>query len=46
MLSNSDTPFIRDLYAGFRVDQVLAAWAVNSKANGRGKVAEGIVLIC
>ena len=43
MLSNSDTPFIRELYAGFRIDQVMVARAVNSKANGRGKVAEVIV---
>jgi len=43
MLSNSDTPFIRDLYAGFRIDQVFVARAVNSKASGRGKVAEVIV---
>jgi DNA adenine methylase len=43
MLSNSDTPFIRELYGNFRIDQVLAARAVNSKANGRGKVAEVIV---
>jgi DNA adenine methylase len=43
MLSNSDTPFIRELYADFRVEQVYAARAVNSKANGRGKVAEVIV---
>lgn len=43
MLSNSDTPFIRELYAGFSIDQVHAARAVNSKANGRGKVAEVIV---
>ena len=43
MLSNSDTPFIRELYARFRIDQVMVARAVNSKANGRGKVAEVIV---
>jgi len=43
MLSNSDAPFIRELYAGFRVEQVLATRAVNSKADGRGKVAELIV---
>jgi len=35
---------VRALYAGFRVEQVYAARAVNSKANGRGKVAEVIVL--
>ena len=43
MLSNSDTPFVRELYAGFSVEQVFAARAVNSKANGRGKVAEVLV---
>jgi DNA adenine methylase len=43
MLSNSDTPFVRELYAGFRVEQLFAARAVNSRANGRGKVAEVIV---
>ena len=43
MLSNSDTPFVRELYGGFAIDQVQAARAVNSKANGRGKVAEVIV---
>jgi len=44
MLSNSDTPLVRELYAGFRVEQVFAARAVNSRANGRGKVAEVLVL--
>ena len=44
MLSNSDTPFVRELYAGFRVEQLFAARAVNSRANGRGKVAEVLVL--
>jgi DNA adenine methylase len=43
MLSNSDTPFICELYAGFRVDQVFAARVVDSKANGRGKVAEVLI---
>lgn len=44
MLSNSDTALVRELYAGFRVEQVFAARAVNSKANGRGKVAEVLVM--
>ena len=44
MLSNSDTPFVRELYARFHIEQVLATRAVNSKANGRGKVAEVLVL--
>ena len=43
LLSNSDTPFVRELYADFQIDQVFVARAVNSKANGRGKVAEVIV---
>ncbi len=46
MLSNSDTPFIRELYARFAIDRVFVARAVNSKANGRGKVAEVIVGNC
>jgi DNA adenine methylase len=43
MLSNSDTPFIRRLYANFLVSRVYATRAVNSKADSRGKVAEVIV---
>ncbi len=43
MLSNSDTPFVRELYDGFRIEQVWVGRAVNSKAGGRGKVAEVIV---
>jgi DNA adenine methylase len=44
MLSNSDTPLVRELYAGLHIEQVMAARAVNSKANYRGKVAEVLVL--
>ncbi|MDE3095255.1 MAG: DNA adenine methylase [Chloroflexota bacterium] len=43
MLSNSDTPFIRKLYAGLVIDEVLAGRAINSKAARRGKVTELIV---
>ena len=43
MLSNSDTPFIRGLYAGFAISRVYATRAVNSKADSRGKVTEVIV---
>lgn len=43
MLSNSDVPFIRDLYAGFRIDTVTAARAINSDASKRGKVSEIVV---
>jgi DNA adenine methylase len=44
MLSNSDTPFIRDLYRRFDVRTVLARRAINSKAERRGPVREVVVL--
>ncbi len=43
MLSNSDTPFIRSLYKGMRIDRVMCARAINSNASKRGDVAEVIV---
>ena len=43
VLSNSDTPRIRTLYARFRVEQVLARRNVNTRVDGRGPVAEVIV---
>lgn len=43
LLSNSDTPFIRELYEGFPMSRVFARRAVNSKAGGRGKIAELLV---
>ena len=43
MLSNSDTPLIRELYAGFNIDRVYASRSINSKGNRRGKIAELIV---
>lgn len=43
MLSNSDTPLVRRLYAGFRVDRVFCARAINSRGDARGAVAEVIV---
>jgi DNA adenine methylase len=44
MLSNSDVPSVRELYAGFRVERVEAARSINSKATGRGKIGEVVVL--
>jgi DNA adenine methylase len=44
MLSNSWTPFIRNLYKGFRLVEVKAARAINSKAEKRGQVSELVVL--
>ena len=43
MLSNSDTPFIRSLYKGFRVDRVKCPRAINSNAAKRGDVDEVII---
>jgi DNA adenine methylase len=45
LLSNSDTPFIRDLYKdkSFDIITVLAKRAINSIADGRGNVNEVLV---
>lgn len=43
MLSNSDVPFIRELYQDFNVDLVAAPRAINCDARGRGKVSEVVV---
>jgi len=43
LLSNSDAPFIQELYADYTVDIVQASRAVNSRADRRGKVAEVLV---
>lgn len=44
MLSNSDCDFIRNLYGNFRIETVRARRAINSRANGRGKINELLVL--
>lgn len=43
LLSNSDTPLTRELYKDYCVETVYAPRAINSKASGRGKVAELLV---
>lgn len=43
MLSNSDVPFIRDLYREFEIDTVAAPRAINCNAAKRGKVSEVVV---
>lgn len=46
MLSNSDTSFINDLYAGIpgvKVNKVEAGRAINSNASKRGKITEVLV---
>jgi DNA adenine methylase len=44
MLSNSDVPALRELYAGLRVETVKASRRINSKTEARGTVAELIVM--
>jgi DNA adenine methylase len=43
MLSNSDTPLVRELYADFDIRVVFASRSVNSKATRRGKLPEVVV---
>ena len=43
MLSNSDVPFIRDLYRGFQIDVLMAPRAVSCDAGTRGPVPEVVV---
>ena len=43
MLSNSDVPFIRELYRHYRVDRVAAPRAINCNAQKRGRVTELVV---
>ena len=43
MLSNSDTPAVRALYARYRIDTVTASRSINSRATHRGKVREVVV---
>lgn len=44
MLSNSKTPLILELYERFQIKTVHARRAVNSDANGRGRIEEVVVL--
>ncbi len=44
VLSNSDTPFVRSLYRGLRVDRVRCPRAINCNAQRRGDVDEVLVL--
>ncbi len=44
LASNSDCPFIRELYAGFQVETITAARSINSKASKRGKITEVLLV--
>jgi DNA adenine methylase len=43
MLSNSSAPLISDLYAGFHIHPISARRLINSKADGRGAIAEVLI---
>lgn len=43
LLSNADTPFIRELYREYTIETVLATRAINANAGGRGRVAEVLI---
>ncbi|OEH94058.1 DNA adenine methylase [Bacillus solimangrovi] len=44
ILSNSYTPYIRELYRDFRIETVQASRIINSKGNSRGKIFEAVIL--
>lgn len=46
MLSNSDAPFINEIYSkikGVKINKIMAGRAINSKASGRGKITEVLI---
>jgi DNA adenine methylase len=43
MLSNSDTPFIRSLYAKFHIEEVAAVRSVSCKGQSRGRETELVI---
>jgi DNA adenine methylase len=45
ILSNADTPLIRTLYRGFRIERVAVPRLINSVADRRGAVAEVIITV-
>lgn len=44
LASNSDCPFIRELYSGFQIETITAARSINSKASKRGKITEVLIV--
>ena len=43
MLTNADTPLIRELYREYHIDRVLVGRSINRDSAGRGKVGELII---
>jgi len=46
LLSNSATEYIKELYKDYRIEIVSASRNINSKATGRGKIEEVLVMNC
>lgn len=44
MLSNSNTPFIREIYSKYKQIPVYASRMINSKAEKRGKISELVII--
>ncbi|MGB3789475.1 MAG: DNA adenine methylase [Phormidesmis sp.] len=44
LASNSDCPFIRELYIDFSIKTITATRSINSKASKRGKITEVLVI--
>ena len=45
LASNSDCPFIRDLYKDFEIQTITATRSINSKASKRGKITEVLIVV-
>jgi DNA adenine methylase len=43
LLSNADTPRIRELYACYRIEEIEVPRAINSRGTGRGAVTELVI---
>jgi DNA adenine methylase len=43
MLSNSDCPFIKEIYAGFNIHKIWAGRSINSHTDKRGKISEVLI---
>jgi DNA adenine methylase len=44
MQSNSATPLIKDLYSGYRVEEIFAKRMISCKGDGRGAIKEVVIL--
>jgi DNA adenine methylase len=44
MLSNSDTPLIRELYGEYHIHEILANRAINSRPERRGRITELLIV--